>query len=94
MIFLRMRETKQLLVHIDFDGRKKNTMEVTEDQQLFGFPHSSKYYLCSAEERNSLKIKHSLFYLYIMCICNVYLCFLFFNYKDKIIKKIFYLHPL
>ncbi len=63
-----MWETKQLLVHIDFDGRKKNTMEVTEDQQLFGFPHSSKYHLCSAEERNSLKIKHSLFYLYIMCI--------------------------
>ncbi len=34
--------TKQLLVHIDFDSREKNTMEVTVDQQLFGFPPSSK----------------------------------------------------
>ncbi len=35
--------TKQLLVHIDFDNRKKkHAMEVTGDQQLFGFPHSSK----------------------------------------------------
>ncbi len=31
---------QQLLVHIDFDSRKN--MEVTEDQQLFGFPCSSK----------------------------------------------------
>ncbi len=34
--------TKQLLVHIDFESRGKNTMEVTVDQQLFGFPPSSK----------------------------------------------------
>ncbi len=46
-----MCETKQLLVHIDFDSRKN--MEVTEDQQLFGFPCSSKQYLHSVEERNS-----------------------------------------
>ncbi len=46
-----MCETKQLLVHIDFDSRKN--MEVTEDQQLFGFPCSSKQYLRSVEERNS-----------------------------------------
>ncbi len=31
-------------------------MELTGDQQLFGFPHSSKY-VCSAEERNSLRFK-------------------------------------
>ncbi len=40
MIFWRMRETKQFLVHIEFDRREN--MEVTEDQQLFGFPRSSK----------------------------------------------------
>ncbi len=34
--------TKQLLVHIDFDRNKKNTMQVTEDQKLFGFPRSLK----------------------------------------------------
>ncbi len=37
-----MWKTKQLLIHIVFDRRKKNTMEVTEDQQQFGFPHSLK----------------------------------------------------
>ncbi len=40
MIFWRMWVTKQLLVHIDFDSRGKNTIEVTVDQQLFGFPPS------------------------------------------------------
>ncbi len=40
MIFWRMWETKELLVHIDFDRR--DNMEVTEDQQLFGLPCSSK----------------------------------------------------
>ncbi len=39
-IFWWIWVTKQLLVHIDFDSRKN--MEVTEDQQLFGFPGSSK----------------------------------------------------
>ncbi len=34
--------TKQLLVLIDFDRRKTNTMEVTEDQQLFDYQHYSK----------------------------------------------------
>ncbi len=38
MIFWRMWETKQLLVHIEFDRREN--MEITE--QLFGFPRSSK----------------------------------------------------
>ncbi len=42
MIFLGILVAKQLLVHIDFDSWKKNTMEVTVDQQLFGFPHYSK----------------------------------------------------
>ncbi len=40
--------TKQLLVHIDFDS-----IGNTVDQQLFGFPPSSKYLLCLAEEGNS-----------------------------------------
>ncbi len=31
-----MWKTKQLLIHIVFDRRKKNTMEVTEDQQQLG----------------------------------------------------------
>ncbi len=43
-----MWETKQLLVHFDF-GSKWNIV----DQQLFGFPPSSKYRLCLAEEGNS-----------------------------------------
>ncbi len=43
-----MWETKQLLVHIDFDS-----IGNTVDQQLFGFPPSSKYRLCLAEEGNS-----------------------------------------
>ncbi len=35
--------TKQLLVPTDFDSsKKKKKEEVTGDQQLFGFPHSSK----------------------------------------------------
>ncbi len=39
--------TKQLLVHTDFDSRIKYIyvyiyVEVTGDQQLFGFPYSSK----------------------------------------------------
>ncbi len=38
MIFWRMWETKQLLVHFDFDRR--DNMEVTEGQQLFGLPCS------------------------------------------------------
>ncbi len=33
-----MWETKQLVVHIDFD--RSDNMEVTEGQQLFGFPCS------------------------------------------------------
>ncbi len=40
MIFWRMWETKQLLVHIEFE--KRENMEVTVDQQLFGFQRSSK----------------------------------------------------
>ncbi len=40
--------TKQLLVPTDFDNKKK---EVTEDQQLFSYPHSLKYLLLySAQE--------------------------------------------
>ncbi len=35
------------------------------------------------------EMKHCLFYLYIMCICNVYLFVLIFNNKDKIMTKIF-----
>ncbi len=59
-----------------------NYMEVTVDQQLFGFLRSSKYHLCSAEERNSfrfkttlewvnygIKIKH--FYFLVNCFFNV-----------------------
>ncbi len=34
--------TKHLLAHIDLDRSKKDSMEVTVDQQLYGFPHSSK----------------------------------------------------
>ncbi len=49
--------SKQLLAHIDFDSRKKNTMEVTGDQQLCNYQRSSKYHLCSAEERNSFRFK-------------------------------------
>ncbi len=30
----------------------KNTMEVSGDQQMFGYTHSSKFILCSAEEKN------------------------------------------
>ncbi len=33
---------KQLLVPFNFDSRKKNTMEVTGEQQLFGYTHSTK----------------------------------------------------
>ncbi len=40
-----------------------------------------------------LKIKHCLFYLYIMCICNVHLCSYFFITKKKKDKD-FYLRPL
>ncbi len=38
-----------------------------------------------------LKIKYCLFYLYVMCICNVYLCS-FFNNKDKIMTIFIFTH--
>ncbi len=40
-IFQRMWVTKQLLVHL-IVGYKKILWKLTGDQQLFGFPHSSK----------------------------------------------------
>ncbi len=51
MIFWRMLVTKQMMLATVW---KKNTMEVNSYRQLFGYQHSSKYFiLCSAEERNS-----------------------------------------
>ncbi len=49
-----MWETKQLLVHIDFDS-----IGNTVDQKLFGFPPSLKQRLCLTEEGNS-GLKHLL----------------------------------
>ncbi len=48
---------KQLLVHIDFDRREN--MEVTEDQKLFGFPcflvpQNSNYV---QQKKNSLRLE-------------------------------------
>ncbi len=36
-----------VLVAIDFHIMEKNTMEVIGYSQMFGYPHSSKYLLCS-----------------------------------------------
>ncbi len=36
-IFWRMWVTKQMLVHIDFDSREKNTMEVTVNSNCLVF---------------------------------------------------------
>ncbi len=47
-----MRVTKQFLVPIDLNSIFHN-MEVNGDQLLFGYPHFSKYILCSAEKNNS-----------------------------------------
>ncbi len=39
---------KQFMVPIDFDSKKNGGHQ---NQQLFGYPHSSKYILCSTEEK-------------------------------------------
>ncbi len=41
-----MLANKHLLVAIDFHSVEKNTMEVNDYQQLFGWQHSSKYHFC------------------------------------------------
>ncbi len=35
------------------------TIKVNVDQKLFGFPHSPKYILCSAQERNEYSMRVS-----------------------------------
>ena len=45
---------------IDFHSRKKNTMEVNGDQQLFNYQPSLKYLiLCLAEERKIIQENHT-----------------------------------
>ncbi len=46
---------KQLRVATDVHSIEKNTTEVNGDHQQFGYRHSSKYILCSTEERNGLE---------------------------------------
>jgi len=38
-----MLVTRQLMLAVDFHSRGKNTMEVNEPHQLFGYQHSLKY---------------------------------------------------
>ncbi len=57
-MFWKKIVTRQFWVTIDFQSRKKNTMEVNGAPELLCFPHSSEYLpLCSAEQRHSYWFK-------------------------------------
>jgi len=45
--------TRQLIVAIDFHCICFPNIEVNGAHQLFGYPYSSRYILCSAKERKS-----------------------------------------